>query len=160
MKRILIDLTKCRECEECQALCEYYYHGNNRGVKYLIQQAIFITTCRKCEDAVCVKVCPQNALEKTRKGIIKKNQNLCISCKSCVIACPFGTLPDFIFDYLASNCDYCQINKESKTLRCIESCPKGAITLTEEEPSEQMHIYKITDKLLVKDYKWEEFIKL
>lgn len=159
MKRILIDLTKCRECKECEALCGYYYHGNNRGVKKLIELAVFVTTCRKCEDSPCVKVCPQEALEKNENGILQKHNNLCINCKSCVIACPFGTIPEFIFEYLASTCDYCNIDEGTEELECVKSCPKGAIEITEEEPDEKKHIYLITDKLLVKDYKWEEFIE-
>ncbi|MBN1897459.1 MAG: 4Fe-4S binding protein [Spirochaetes bacterium] len=159
MKRILIDLTKCRECDECQALCEYYYHNNNRGVKNLIQKAVFLTTCRKCEDAPCVKSCPQEALEKNKDNILQKNNNLCISCKSCVIACPFGTLPDFLFEYLDSSCDFCNISEGTDDLKCIKSCPKKAISLTEEEPSAEKHIYLIADRLLVKDYKWEEFVE-
>ncbi len=159
MKRILIDLTKCRKCKKCEALCEYYYHNNNKGVKKLIELAIFVTTCRKCEESPCVKVCPQEALEKDENGILRKYNNLCINCKSCMIACPFGTIPGFIFDYIASACDYCGINNGTKLPKCAETCPENAINITEEEPSDEKHIYLISENLLVKDYKWEEFIK-
>jgi Fe-S-cluster-containing hydrogenase component 2 len=158
MKSILLDITKCRECKECTVECEYYYHKNNNGLKFLIEKAIFVTTCRKCEDAPCVKVCPKNALEKKRNGLLKKNNNLCINCKSCVIACPFGTLPLYIFDYLNSNCDYCSVSEKTTTLKCLQTCPKNAISLIEEEPKE-VNVYKITDKFFVRDYKWEELIK-
>ena len=51
------------------------------------------------------------------------HENLCVGCKVCTIACPFGTI-----NYNASTgkvikCDLCQGNPA-----CSDACPTGAIT--------------------------------
>ena len=163
MKKILIDLMKCRECKECQALCEFYFNKNkdvgNRGIRNLIELALFSITCRRCEDAPCINVCPEEALEKDKDGMVQRNNNLCVGCKSCAMACPFGTIPNYIVDYIISKHNFRNVDKESELQELIKKCPDKAVQITEEGPSEEKHIYRVTDKVLVKDYKWEEFIK-
>ena len=49
--------------------------------------------CHHCEDAPCAKACPTGALffdpKNHRIGV---NEDNCIGCKSCVMACPFGAV--------------------------------------------------------------------
>jgi formate hydrogenlyase subunit 2 len=47
--------------------------------------------CHQCEDAPCAKVCPVNAI-RHQDGAIVLNESLCVSCKLCGIACPFGAI--------------------------------------------------------------------
>ena len=51
--------------------------------------------------------CPFDALERTGDGVIKRHNMRCVSCKSCALACPFGTiykelLPFYSMDYGAA----------------------------------------------------------
>jgi len=158
MKKILIDLMKCRNCKELEGLTESYKFNDNTGIKSLIEMALFALTCRKCEDSPCIIVCPQEALEKNKNGIVQRNNNLCIGCKSCAIACPFGTIPNFIVDYVLAKDKIKDINNDKELQELIHKYP-DIIMLTDEKPSEEKHIYQITDKVLVKDFKWEEFTK-
>ncbi len=159
MKKILIDLIKCRECKESCILCEEYENNKTKGVRNLIELALYGITCRRCEDSPCINVCPQEALEKDNEGMVQRNSNLCIGCKSCVMACPFGTIPNYIVDYIISKDNIQKIDKDEDIKQLINKCPDKAVQLTDLKASEEDHIYRITDKVFVKDHKWEEFIK-
>lgn len=155
-KRLLIDLTKCRNCKECKVQCSYLYHPVNNGINSLREWAAFQFTCRRCEDSPCVSVCPADALEKDDKGILTRATNLCVACKSCVTICPFGTLMNDFFEAKKAVCDYCHFDDNTKTLKCIETCPENAISLTEMKEDENEHIYALNEFVLVKEYRWEE----
>ena len=47
--------------------------------------------CHHCEDAPCAAVCPVNAITRV-DGAVQLNESLCVSCKLCGIACPFGAI--------------------------------------------------------------------
>ncbi len=46
--------------------------------------------CNQCENPPCVSVCPVSATYKTRDGVILVDQERCIGCGYCVVACPYG----------------------------------------------------------------------
>jgi phenylacetyl-CoA:acceptor oxidoreductase subunit 1 len=45
--------------------------------------------CSQCKNAPCVEVCPTAATTKRADGIIVVDQNKCVGCRYCVIACPY-----------------------------------------------------------------------
>ncbi len=156
-QQLLIDLSKCRECDDCTAGCAYYLHPDNEGMKDLHEMAVFNFTCRRCEDAPCLNVCPADALDRNSEGIVERALNLCVACKSCVAACPFGTMMNHFFNIRAPRCDYCQSEKRPNRYICIESCPKQAISNAYSGPDTQKHIYVLNEHILVKEYPWEIF---
>lgn len=159
-KKILIDLAKFREAvkngEYNYGECSYDFHHNNIGMKDIIEQAMMAMTCRRCEEAPCVNSCPADALEKDDEGLLHRATNLCIGCQSCVVACPFGTLSNRIITDKKSICDLCDFEDGSKSLKCMETAPEGAISFTEVEANEEEYIYQLNDKVLVKEIKWED----
>lgn len=154
-KRILIDLMKCRECEVCSVECAYPFHPDNNGMNTLLELAAFQFTCRRCEDAPCIEVCPAEALERNREGIVERAVNLCVACKSCVTACPFGTLMNHLFDIRKSICNYCHFDASTASLRCIDTCHRGAITFTDQEPDADKYIFALNEHVLIREYAWE-----
>jgi len=172
MKRLFIDLDKCNECPECVIHCSYMYHpqpdvegdggpfkSSNIGITSLREYATFALFCRHCEEAPCVSACYKEALEKQADGHLKRYKMRCTSCKSCSIACPFGTIfPDFI-PYLDSSCDYC-IDRSDKTPDCIKTCTYKAIEFKDVKEDPENNIYHVGDNLVVKSSKWsrEEII--
>ena len=153
--KILIDLTKCRQCNDCSVDCSYDYHPANNGMRHLLERAAFTFTCRQCEDAPCISVCPVEALEKDKNGILTRAINLCVTCKSCVTICPFGTMMNGFFEVRKSICNYCHLNGDVKKLLCVETCKEQALTLTDIDENPDENIHKLNDKVLVKEYIWE-----
>ncbi|MBQ4797356.1 electron transport protein HydN, partial [Pectobacterium versatile] len=47
--------------------------------------------CRHCEDAPCANVCPNGAIVHAGDHI-RVQQEKCIGCKTCVVACPYGAM--------------------------------------------------------------------
>ncbi|MDR4988911.1 MAG: 4Fe-4S dicluster domain-containing protein [Bacteroidales bacterium] len=154
-KRILIDMIKCRECGQCLAECIYPHHPDNKGVNALLEAAVFQYTCRRCEDAPCISVCRAEALERKGSEVVERSAYLCVACKSCVAACPFGTLMNQFFDVRKSVCDYCRFDEDTEELLCMKTCPKGALSFTEASPDEGSFLYELNDKVMVKEYAWE-----
>jgi formate dehydrogenase iron-sulfur subunit len=82
-----------------------------------------------CLDPTCASVCPVGALHKTAAGPVVYNAEICLGCRYCVQACPFG-IPRYEWTALAPRvrkCNFCanrlahgQINA------CAEACPYGA----------------------------------
>jgi Fe-S-cluster-containing dehydrogenase component len=45
--------------------------------------------CNQCQNAPCVEVCPTGATYQREDGIIAVDQNKCVGCRYCIIACPY-----------------------------------------------------------------------
>jgi Fe-S-cluster-containing hydrogenase component 2 len=156
-KSILIDMIKLRAAmlENPDLLLPeavYYPSLNTNGQKTIRELATFRFTCRKCEDAPCIAVCPAEALEKDEEGLITRHTNLCISCKSCVTICPFGTMMTDFFRHHRNKDLFYDIKDKRELEKFIKSCPEGTVSVVQadEEPSE--HIYRLNDYILIKEY--------
>jgi len=162
-RKIIIDLARFRESAIDGSYnygeCTYDFHPNNIGMKDIVEQAMLRLTCRRCENAPCINVCPKEALEKDAEGILHRYTNLCIGCQSCVAACPFGTLSNRIITSLKSICDLCDFDDDSKPLKCMKTAPEGAIEFTDEEPDDTKNIYLLNEKVLIREFIWEELKK-
>ena len=156
-QKILIDLIKLRKAtaENCNlSLPEalLYSSSNINGLKSIRELAIFRFTCRKCEDAPCISVCPAEALEKDEEGIISRYTNLCISCKSCVTICPFGTMMTDFFTHHRNKDLFYDLNDNIELKKFIEASPPGTVSLTDADELPTENIYKLNDRVLIRDY--------
>jgi Fe-S-cluster-containing hydrogenase component 2 len=156
-QKVLIDMIKLREVmadDSNLRLPEgiFYPSGNNNGLKTIRELATFRYTCRKCEDAPCIAVCPAEALEKDDEGIITRHTNLCISCKSCVTICPFGTMMTDFFQHHRNKDLFYDLTDENELRKFIQACPEGSVTIVESNESPTENIYALNDNILVKDY--------
>ena len=161
MKKLFIDYEVCNKCPECVVKCSYIMHPENNGITSLREEIAFLFACRRCEDYPCVNACPNGAL-KREDNILKRANFLCISCKSCSIACPFGTILPEVIPYLTSRCDVCVGRlKEGENPECVESCPYGAIRFVEEDQiKEEENIHKIGENIVVKVFSWLELYRI
>ncbi|MCM8772728.1 MAG: 4Fe-4S binding protein [Candidatus Omnitrophica bacterium] len=157
MKKLFIDFDMCLKCSNCDVKCSYFLHPKNNGITSLREEIAFLFACRRCENHPCINVCPTSAL-KRENGINKRSRFLCISCKSCMLACPFGTIISDIIPYITGKCDLCIGRlKEGEIPLCVITSKCGAIKFIEEEEIEEKEdLYKIGENLIVKCFNYLE----
>lgn len=160
-KKLLIDLRKFRDLNITGSSDKHMPEGidspspNTNGLKTIRELAVFKYTCRRCEEAPCIDVCPAEALEKDEQGIVTRYTNLCIACKSCVAICPFGTMMNDFFEHKRTVGDYFDLNDEHEMNMFLEACPDGSAEMVEMDEDPEQNIFKLTDKVLVKEIPWE-----
>lgn len=155
-KRVLIDMIKLRSLNLCKAEAFDRSIIGNRTLKSVRELASFYFTCRRCDDAPCINVCPADALEKDENGIVTRSLTLCIRCKSCVTACPFGTIMNDLFETKISGYSYFDLSDEEEMMGFAAQFPPDIVTIVEMDENPEKNIYKLTEKVLVKDSAWEQ----
>jgi len=165
MKNILIDMTKYRECynEGCdRKVPDGMLPGSPEtgGLKTLRELAAFAVACRRCTDAPCIAVCPQDALKKNDDGFIIRSTNLCVACKSCVVICPFGTMMSDFYEYKRTESLYFNLKDINERERFIKESPEGTVTETDNTEDQERNIYELMPGILIKDHPWEKLKKL
>lgn len=136
MKKVYVNEKWCLGCRLCKYNCAFANSGQKDMVKALkgikIQPRIkveqkgdicFAVSCRHCSEPLCVKSCISGAMERI-DGVIKVDKDKCVSCYSCVMACPYGAvLPDSQGPVL--KCELCTQNGGQPA--CVAGCPNNAI---------------------------------
>lgn len=156
-KKILLDMIKLRAAlagNSSLSVPEGYFCKpfNSNGLKTIRELASFRYTCRKCEDSPCIRVCPAEALEKDSDGIINRHTNLCISCKSCVTICPFGTLMTDFFKHHRNKDMFYDLNDKDELELFVAACPAGTVSFTDSEEIPEKNIYRLNENVLVREY--------
>lgn len=97
---MVIDLQKCIGCEGCVDVCKevnfspdgaswrkvYAYQA---GPAFSAPSLSLPMNCMHCSDAPCLEVCPTTATFRHANGIVDLNEDICIGCGYCVVACPY-----------------------------------------------------------------------
>jgi len=157
-KVMIIDVAICNGCYNCQIACKDEHVGNDwtpyakpqpdtgqfwtkveeivRGTVPKVKMAYMHSICQHCDDAPCIKACPEKAIYKRDKdGIVIIDPTKCRGSRLCVDACPYGVIY-YNWDLnLAQKCTFCAhlIDRGWKDTRCSDACPTGAFTFGEEE---------------------------
>jgi len=143
-----VDSAKCTGCKTCQLACKdykdlpadvnfrrvYEYAGgswqatgeswNNDVFAYYLS-----ISCNHCADPACTKVCPTGAMHKSPEtGLVAVNGDVCIGCKSCQMACPYGAPQYDERKGRMTKCDGCaeRVAVGARPV-CVESCPLRAL---------------------------------
>lgn len=88
--------------------------------------------CNHCQEPACLTSCLVNAYTKTPEGAVVYNFDVCIGCRTCMIACPFY-IPTFkyssAFQPRIEKCIFCYDTrlKFGKQPACVEACPQEAL---------------------------------
>ncbi len=147
---ILTDVSKCIGCEKCVEACAKvnnlgeYKPGTEPSIQEVGDglsatrwtavvsrpgQHFVRKQCRHCLDPACVSACPVGAMHKTPEGPITYDKEICMGCRYCMMACPFG-IPRYDWDSTipyVNKCTLCYSRlKEGKLPGCVEACPTEA----------------------------------
>ena len=158
---MVIDLKRCVGCRACMLACKvknfvppgiFFTRVLTRAFgKYPYSGIEFIPVqCNNCADPMCAKVCPTGSTSQREDGIVEVDNNKCIGCRYCMIACPYrvrffysrqqtyfpvGTTPyeSFGKEHKAyqtgttMKCDFC-LHRVEKGLEpaCVVTCPAKA----------------------------------
>ena len=150
---LLYDTTKCIGCKACVAACREangleadsdwsggLYHAPtdlNEYAKTVIklydeggERSYMKAQCMHCADPACANACMLGAYKKREHGLVTYDVDLCIGCRYCQVACPFG-VPKFEWSKAAPKMVKCELCNhriaEGKIPACAEVCPRGAV---------------------------------
>lgn len=156
---MLIDLTRCIGCDACTLACKqengtpadvFFARVLNAEVgQYPKTKRVYIPVlCNHCDDAPCLKGCPNKAIFKRPDGIVLIDQERCKGAGACVSACPYGNVylntedtwylnedEAYEKDYVkpritpakARKCTYCAHRvDEGLEPACVVACPTTA----------------------------------
>ena len=129
-KSLHIIAERCTGCLQCEMACSFQADGVFNPSRSRIKvfpmhdEGRFVPyTCTQCADAWCVKACPVDAIVINREtGAKEVLEDVCVGCKVCTIACPFGTINYSQATGKVIKCDLCGGDPE-----CVKACPTEAI---------------------------------
>jgi len=150
-KAFLFDATRCIDCRACMVACSV---ENNipmnktriwvsgiglKGEFPNLERATMVYHCMHCKEPDCLSACPVGAYHKREDGPVIYNPEVCIGCRYCMNACPFG-VPHFDYDKgvvegaFIDKCTMCpqriDIGLEPA---CVATCPTDALEFGERE---------------------------
>ncbi len=144
-----IDTTRCTGCKTCELSCKddndldigvnwrrIYEYGGGSWVQNedgTWNQDVFAyhvsISCNHCDQPACTKACPTGAMHKREQdGLVAVNAEVCVGCRYCEMACPYGA-PQFDPEKkLMTKCDGC-FDRVEQGLQpiCVGSCPLRAL---------------------------------
>lgn len=157
---LVIDLDTCVGCHACATACKQWntsghmapltdmdpYGAEPNGVWFnrihsyeaegpeQSRSVHFPRSCLHCETPACVTVCPTGASYKRESdGIVLVNEDLCIGCKLCSWACPYGAREIDEDVGVMKKCTLCvdriyneNIPEQDRVPSCVQVCPVNA----------------------------------
>jgi protein NrfC len=157
---LVVDMKKCQGCSTCMMACALAHTGqaSYNLSRIQIQQDswanwpddIYMATCRQCENAPCVEVCPVEPIKANKPnpgfGNVRMiDQELCIGCQSCIAACPY-TPVRVQWDHVKGKSQKCDLCADTPFLgekggpggvqTCVRVCPENAIAFTRTMPDQ------------------------
>jgi len=143
MKQIMIDVNLCNGCLTCTLACSAAHSLSQEIVGAMSEKTptrikilpvkgrAVPLMCRHCEQPACVDACMTGAMQKDPcTGIVSNegNDQTCVGCWMCIMACPYGAINQHPTEKVALKCDRC---KDREIPSCVESCPNKALRFTE-----------------------------
>lgn len=139
-----VDMSRCSGCGTCVHACKNRLDLGMVGVSprrvaryetgtYPNVEGYSLTvSCNHCDDAACVASCPTSAMHKASDGTVLHDDDKCVGCRSCIMACPYHS-PQFLQDEgVVVKCDTCKaLREEGMEPVCLGACPSRAIDFGE-----------------------------
>ena len=140
---IVVRAHRCLGCKSCEIACAVE-HSKSRNLYEAINETpapaarvdvargegfVLPLQCRQCEDAPCVEICPTASLRRADKDCpVTIDHDLCIGCKWCILACPFGVIRLDERNRTIIKCDQCfERLQRGEFPACVSACPTAAL---------------------------------
>lgn len=132
-KRIVLDLDRCIGCRACGAACHVGHDDQTNLVPGRVADVAQLPVhCRHCEHPACAEACPTGALYRDEHGFVRRSDLLCVGCRTCAFACPFGVISTELKRHVSAKCDLCVDRVVAGGIpRCVATCTSGALSFVE-----------------------------
>jgi len=137
---IRFDAEKCVQCHGCETACKSW-RGLPHGVRFrrvlnvwtggypAITSSSLSLACLHCVEPACMAACPAGAIARGADGRVLVDAALCVGCRMCAKACPFG-VPQFGEDGIMRKCDLCiEHPTAGGEPPCVATCPWNALRM-------------------------------
>jgi carbon-monoxide dehydrogenase iron sulfur subunit len=149
-KVLSIHPQKCNGCRLCETACALFHTGevdpDRSRIKIFAypERDIFLPVCcQHCADAPCRSACPKEAISwKDDWGRVVIDYDRCVSCQTCVAACPYGAMRFDRQRQMVFKCDTCDGNPQ-----CVYFCEPGALTYQDADKLQQSRIREAACRL-------------
>ena len=137
MKKLamIIDNEVCWGCHTCELACKQennppegsrWMQVRTKGVQKVngkLSLTYYPSRCRHCSKPPCKEACPVKAISQRPDGIVLVDSVLCIGCKACLEACPFGVMQFNPDRGVAEKCHLCyhRIDRGGRPA-CVDKC--------------------------------------
>ena len=152
-----INQNDCMGCRTCQVACKdkndlpvgiLYRHVKSfeTGSFPAPKPYHYPGTCNHCQVAACVVECPTGAMYKAEDGTTQHDDEICIGCKTCTKACPYG-VPQFLPDeMITGKCNFCiDLREEGGNPACVDACRNRCIEWGTLEELAEKHPEAVSD---------------
>ena len=134
----------CVDCKACIAACilendwtvkPRSIYTYNAGRLQSLPVINISMACNHCDDAVCLKGCPSEALYRdSDTGAVVVDENKCLGCRYCQWNCPYDAPRYDEKRRVISKCHLCYEGFiEGRIPACSSACPTGALAFGEIE---------------------------
>ena len=153
------DASSCSGCKTCQVACKdkndlplgirwrrvYEVSGGDwtrEGEAWVPEICSWHVSlaCNHCVEPICMKVCPNQAISKDDRGVVRIDPGKCMGCHYCEWSCPYGAL---LFDpgrKVMTKCDFCHDHLErGDPPACVAACPARALDFGELSVLKEKH---------------------
>jgi|WetSurMetagenome_2_1015567.scaffolds.fasta_scaffold243585_1 phenylacetyl-CoA:acceptor oxidoreductase 27-kDa subunit len=96
---MVIDLRKCIGCRACAVVCSERNNVPSDSLRKVVDcgvlnqkdpKRVFLPlSCMHCDKPPCLDVCPTGATYRRSDGIVGIDENRCLGCGYCEMACPY-----------------------------------------------------------------------
>lgn len=135
---MLINTKKCVGCYACRMACQMInklepeeafisYKEIEQGTYPSVYAETVPVQCMHCENAPCQQVCPTHATYTTESGVVLVDEEKCIGCKYCMMACPYGVRSWSPSEHVVEKCTLCgQLTSVGEEPKCVAACCASA----------------------------------
>jgi tetrathionate reductase subunit B len=155
-KVMVVDITKCNGCYNCQIACKDEHVGNDwtpiakpqpdtghfwHKITEIVQGSVpkvrvryMHDLCQHCDEAPCIPACRSHAIYKRDDGMVIIDPEKCTGLRSCIDACPYDVVYFNTDLNIAQKCTMCVhlLDKDWTVPRCVDACPTDALSFGEE----------------------------